>query len=173
MKPTAIILILAVAVASAMAGFYVSRSVVHGQHSVDAADTTPAFDLATLDGARVSNSNLEGRRVLINFWATWCAPCRREMPALMEAYDALDPRSATIVGIAVDEELSVRDFISEMGIDYPILLAGDLTGTRLIRDFGNPQGLMPFSVVLNEDGDIETVKLGEVTRDEVLELLSL
>ena len=173
MKPTAMILILAVAVASAMAGFYVSRTVVHGQHSVDAADATPAFELAALDGSQVSNEDLRGRRVLINFWATWCAPCRREMPELMEAYDALDPGKATIIGIAVDEDQPVRDFVTEMGIDYPILLAGDLTGTRLIRDFGNTQGLMPFSVVLDEEGNIETVKLGEVTRDEVLELLSL
>ena len=125
----------------------------------------PEFEAADLNDNLRSIREWEGQVLLINFWATWCAPCRREMPDLMALHDELAGQ-ATVIGIALDSPEAVRGYVEELGIDYPVLIADDLAGTRLVRKLGNSNGLLPYSVFVDREGVIRSLKLGELTREQ-------
>jgi peroxiredoxin len=125
-------------------------------------DTAPAFTLKTLAGGADSLSGYKGHPVLINFWATWCPPCRDEMPMLTAAYQA--HREAGLVVIAVDltsQEISkqkVRDFVTEFHMPFPVLL--DEKG-KVFRRYGL-RGL-PGSIFVGADGVVRAVNPGPIT----------
>jgi thiol-disulfide isomerase/thioredoxin len=87
-----------------------------------APETVPAFTLRDLSGAPRSSSEWTDGALLINFWATWCAPCRKEMPLLEQVHAERAARGLTVLGIAIDREDPVRSFVAETGVSYPILL---------------------------------------------------
>jgi peroxiredoxin len=111
----------------------------------------PAFQLTTLDGTTVSSASLRGQVVLVNFWATWCPPCRVEMPGFQRIYEAKRAQGFTILGIATDAAGSrpVFDFLRERRITYPIAMA---TGS-VVRDFGGGT-LLPTSFLIDRQGRI-------------------
>jgi peroxiredoxin len=96
-----------------------------GRVAVDA--PAPAFSLRTLDGERVSLAKLEGRVVLVNFWATWCPPCREEMPGFQAVWEEYEKRGFTVVGISMDVggSAAVQAFVRQNGIGYPVAMADD------------------------------------------------
>ena len=111
----------------------------------------PSFELTTLDGQQLSLASLRGKVVLVNFWATWCPPCRIEMPGFQRVYEAKRDKGFTIVGISTDAVGSgaVADFVRERGITYPIAMA---TGA-VVQDFGGARTL-PTSFLIDRDGRI-------------------
>jgi thiol-disulfide isomerase/thioredoxin len=116
----------------------------------------------------VSAGDFDGRVVLVNFWATWCAPCREEMPMLNEVYRSLAPRGLDVVGIALDDVARAREFAERLGIDYTILVgAGDVMATGLA--YGNQAGLLPYTVLIDRDGVVRWTFLGELKRNALLE----
>lgn len=128
-------------------------------------DFRPGFRHGSLDGQWVSADDFDGQLMLVNFWATWCAPCRREMPLLQEASQAHADQLA-VIGIAIDDPGPVRDFVNELGISYPILVgAGDVMSTQ--RAWGNSAGALPYTVLVDRDGIIRWQHLGEVTAEEL------
>lgn len=133
-------------------------------------DVRPGFEHGNLDGRAVSVDEFDGRVLLTNFWATWCAPCRREMPVLQEASERHGDELA-VVGIAMDEIEPVRAFIEELGIGYTILVgSADVMETQ--RAWGNSAGALPYTVLVDEDGIIRWQHYGEVTADELDEVLA-
>ena len=112
-------------------------------------------------GGELAFAELRGRPLLINFWATWCPPCVVEMPLL--AQFARQHRGAgwQVVGIAVDREQPVREFIAARRIDFPIALAGN-DGLALSRSLGNSAGGLPFSIALARSGREAARKLGSL-----------
>lgn len=127
----------------------------------------PPFTLGAADGRRVSAEDFDGQVMLINFWATWCAPCRDEMPMLNEVQAELGPAGLAIVGIALDDVARARGFAAELGIDYTILLgAGDVMTTSLA--YGNQAGLLPYTVLVDREGVVRWVYLGELKRDTLV-----
>jgi thiol-disulfide isomerase/thioredoxin len=118
------------------------------------------FQLPTLDGSSASRSNWSGRVQVINFWAPWCAPCRREIPVLQALRQEFGSARVEVLGIALDEADSVRRFVGDMGIDYPVLLAsmGDFA---LMRAYGNDRDALPFTVIVDAAGRVHRRKLGE------------
>src|SRR5688500_16142451 len=110
-------------------------------------------------GERRRLGEWQGRVLVCNFWATWCAPCREEMPLL----DALQARHAKngvqVVGIALDNVANVGEFLKSTHIAYPLLIAG-ATGIELMRRLGNSAGGLPFTVVLDRRGRVAERKLG-------------
>lgn len=132
-------------------------------------DHRPGFRHGNLDGAWVEADDFDGQPMLVNFWATWCAPCRREMPLLQETAEERD--DLTVVGIAIDNPAAVRDFVENLGITYPILVGeGDVMNTQ--RLWGNAAGALPYTVLVDEGGTIRWQHMGEVTRDELAEVLA-
>lgn len=125
-----------------------------------------SIPLSELDGRQTLLSDWNDNILVINFWAPWCAPCRREIPALLEIQQEFAARGVRILGIAFDGEEQVRSFVAEYGIDYPIFIAG----TRVPMynaAFGNPSGSLPFTALLNSDRRIVYRHNGELTAQQL------
>ena len=130
----------------------------------------PDFKLLSNTGDTVTNADFAGKTTLINFWATWCVPCREEMPMLMELHAEYVARGFQVVGIALDEVEQVNRFIDEINISYPILVGeADVMATN--ANFGNVTGVLPYSVLVDKNGIIRWQYAGEVDRDEISELI--
>jgi len=111
-------------------------------------------------------SEWRGQVVVVNFWATWCAPCREEIPMFQAAREFYSNRSFEIVGIAIDSAVKVGEFVDKFKIRYPVLLA-DAGGLSLMRQLGNTVGGLPYTVLLDRKGGIASRKLGPLHRPEL------
>jgi thiol-disulfide isomerase/thioredoxin len=104
----------------------------------------------------------QGKVLVLNFWATWCAPCREEMPAFARLRSRWAARNVEFVGLANDDPAKVERFARELGIDYPLLTGGPDVD-ELARRLGDAQGLLPFTVVLDPGGAVLAQKVGAYT----------
>jgi peroxiredoxin len=127
-------------------------------------DTLPDITLANKDGKPTKLSSFAGRPLMVNFWATWCAPCRREIPLLNKIRAERQAQNAEIVGIAVDFRDKVVEFTKETRLDYPLLI-GEEDGLAAAEAFGMGMGF-PFSVFVDNQNRILTIKVGELHEDE-------
>jgi cytochrome c biogenesis protein CcmG, thiol:disulfide interchange protein DsbE len=120
-------------------------------------EPAPAFQLATLDGQGISLDELRGKVVLINFWASWCPPCRVEMPGFERVFRERAGDGFVIVGIATDThaERAIREFIADHDITYPIALAS----AQVIRDYGGASRL-PESFLVDREGRVRHRVIG-------------
>jgi thiol-disulfide isomerase/thioredoxin len=107
-----------------------------------------------------------GRPLVCNFWATWCAPCREEIPLLGAAQQQFSPDSLQVVGIAIDNAANVRQFVALFKIPYPVLLAG-AEAIALMEELGNPSGALPFTVLVDRQGRLVDRRLGAYSEAEL------
>lgn len=105
----------------------------------------------------------QGQVLVVNFWATWCAPCREEMPMFVEARHAYAPKGVEFVGIGIDSAAKVQDFARTYRIGYPLLVA-DSSAVDLMRTLGNLAGALPYTVVLDRSGSVVHRHLGALDR---------
>lgn len=105
----------------------------------------------------------QGQVLVVNFWATWCAPCREEMPMFVEARRAYAPKGVEFVGIGIDSAGKMQEFARTYGIGYPLLVA-DSGAIDLMRDLGNRAGALPYTVVLDRSGSVVHRHLGALDR---------
>ena len=117
-------------------------------------------------GESLPLAQFKGQPLLLNFWASWCAPCVREMPALEQFHQSWRGQGWQVLGLAIDGPAAVRDFLGRVKVSFPIGLAG-LEGTALLRKLGNLQGGLPFTVLVSAQGAVIQRKLGEITPDEL------
>jgi thiol-disulfide isomerase/thioredoxin len=141
------------------------------QRSDPKAGALASVRFADLHGKTRTLSEWQGKVVVVNFWATWCAPCLEEIPLLMTLRRAQAARGVEIVGIAVDQAAKVGEFAAKLRIDYPILLA-DAGGLDLIRSLGNKSGGLPFTVFLDRAGSVTRTKLGILKQPELDSVLA-
>jgi len=125
-----------------------------------------ALQLDRPEGGTLTLADFRGKPLLLNFWATWCPPCVREMPALDRFHQAFGPKGWQVVGLAIDGPTPVRQFLARVKVGFPIGLAG-LDGTGLVQRLGNPAGGLPFSVLIDARGQVMQRKLGETSFDEL------
>ncbi|HTU67799.1 MAG TPA: TlpA disulfide reductase family protein [Steroidobacteraceae bacterium] len=127
-------------------------------------DTLPDITLAGLDGKPTKLASFAGRPLMLNFWATWCAPCRREIPLLNKIREQRKGQNAEIVGVAVDFRDDVLAYVKKTPISYPLLM-GEEDGLAAAEAFGMGMAF-PFSVFVDSQNRVLTIKVGELHEDE-------
>jgi peroxiredoxin len=130
----------------------------------------PDFSMMDLDGKLRDIKEWDGKIVLLNFWATWCAPCMKEIPDLIELQNRYGQQGLQVIGIAVDNEEAVREFTEKSGINYPVM-ASEMAG-ELSSLYGNQIGGLPFTAVINRNGEITGTITGVLDIPKAEEILS-
>ncbi len=121
------------------------------------------FSLLDLNGERRYLSEWKGKLIAINFWATWCAPCREEIPAFVELQEKYATQGLQFIGIALQQADEVRDFIEEYNVNYPSLVGGDEV-IKVASQLGNNIGAMPYTVIINSEGKITFTRRGPLSK---------
>lgn len=158
-----------VAAAAAAAGFVAGPKLL--EFWGDDTDALRAAEFKDLAGNPRRLDKWQGKILVLNFWATWCAPCLEEIPMLIVMREKYSSFGVEIVGIAVDLAAKVADFSKSMKICYPVLLAG-AGGLNLMRTLGNKAGGLPYTVFLDRRGVLVSRKLGALKGPELESILS-
>ncbi|MFP4607198.1 MAG: TlpA family protein disulfide reductase [Thiohalospira sp.] len=167
----ALIVILIALLAIVGGGYYLLADPPGEEPSTSAkGESRPAFSLPDLDDEERAIRDWDGEVVLLNFWASWCPPCRREIPAFIEVQEEFGDQGLQIIGVAIDDRQAVVDFLDPMDVNYPILLAGE-EGISLAEDYGNRMGTLPYTVLIDRDGEIVERWREELSREDVAEAI--
>ncbi len=158
-------LVVAIMLIAAAAGY--------GLHAIQrggGAVALSGFEFDDLEGRPRRLGEWQGKPVLINFWATWCPPCREEIPLFIEAQQRLGDRGLHVVGIAIDQAEAVVRYRDTTGIGYPLLLGG-AAGMEAMARLGNSRGALPYTVAIDGSGRVVATKLGAYQPAELEKLL--
>ncbi len=131
----------------------------------------PDFTLQDMEGRPYKSNHWTGQLLVLNFWATWCPPCRKEIPDFMVLQEELGGKGLQFVGIAIDEPDKVRAFAADMRINYPILI-GDVEEIAMSRQLGNRFQGLPFSVLFDRQGKVIHVQSGELPAQTIRDKIS-
>ena len=160
---------LALVAAGAMAlaaGIWLARPVPPGPQQVGEAATLLGVALPDLDGREQALRQWQGKVLVVNFWATWCAPCREEMPAFVKMQHARGAEGLQFVGIGIDDAAKLRQFAEEIGLNYPALVGG-YGALELSKTLGNTLLALPFTVIVDRGGRIVHTQLGPLKPDKL------
>ena len=148
--------------------FVVSSSCTSEPPRGDDPQKAPNFALATADGKTVELEELKGRVVVINFWATWCSPCRAEIPGMLEVYEKYKGDGLEIVGISLDRGgwKTVAPFVERMGINYPVVLGGG----EVVRKYGGVQAI-PTTFIVDKGGYVVNGHMGYLSKEDLEEMV--
>jgi len=166
-------LILTVVLATGLAGFHFSqRHGASGKVQVDsnALEKLWLLELPDTGGKSQRFSQWHGKVLVVNFWATWCPPCKREIPGFARLSEKYAANGVHFVGIGVDDADKVRDFAGKTGIPYPILI-GDMDLFRLSEDLGNPAQALPFTLILDRQGKVAFIREGMLDEESLEKVL--
>ena len=151
---------------AAAAGYFVNAwrigTIATAPAQTDIAATILGSTLQTMEGKLQTLAAWRGRVLVINYWATWCAPCREEIPLFVRLQQEYAAKGVQFIGIAVDQPDKVRDFAREFNINYPLLIAG-LDAVELSRKAGNKAGVLPYTLVLDRSGKIAASLVGGIS----------
>ena len=142
-------------------------------YSSPAPETAPPLAkivLPDLSDTPRSLADWSGKKRVINFWATWCPPCRKEIPALIALQKNLAYDDVQVISIAIEDKKSVQSFLENYPVNFPVLIAGD-DGIALSKEMGNHVNAVPFTVFVNENGIIQKSHAGEISLLELQELI--
>ena len=126
--------------------------------------TAPDFSLPDLEGNNHNLSEWKGKVMVLNFWATWCPPCRKETPLFVELQEQYGAKGLQFIGVAIDTKDKVQDFMDTFGVNYPMLIGAN-DAVKISESYGNRLGGLPFTVVIDRNGQINYVRQGEFTRE--------
>jgi len=128
------------------------------------------FSLPDLAGTSHSISEWQGKILIINFWATWCPPCLKEIPEFIELQSEYAQQNVQFIGIAIDDAQLVDDYLSFTDINYPILIASS-EDRQLSQKLGNSINAIPFTIIVNQQSQIIFAHPGELSKQRIRELL--
>jgi peroxiredoxin len=150
-----------VVLGSAIRYFFLNTSSEPGQQY-----PTSALFAATLPNEKNEQTPLkqyQGKTVILNFWATWCEPCREEMPELSALHLELASKNGMVLGIAIDDVPTINEFAKEIKVSYP-LLSAEVEGMDIASALGNSKGVLPYTVIIQPDGTVHDVFFGRISK---------
>lgn len=150
------------AVLAGASGIYLGRGSLTSPLAGSATQRLMLASLSDPNGKSQMMSQWRGNVLVVNFWATWCAPCREEIPALIKVKHKYASNGVQFIGIAIDDVSKVREYAEEMQIDYVMLIGGKET-LDVTKDLGNRGGVLPFTLVLDRAGKVVFVHTGALT----------
>lgn len=124
----------------------------------------PAFQLPDTNDVLHDSQEWSGKVRVLNFWATWCPPCRAETPAFVALQEQYAAKGVQFVGIAIDDKDKVQDFMDTYGVNYPMLI-GEQNAIEIAKAYGNRFGALPYTVIVDRNGTIHLVQRGELKRE--------
>ena len=164
-------LLVGVGLAALVLGFWVAIALrAPSGPAADAASRAQQLTLSDLEGRPRSLGEWSGKVQVVNFWATWCPPCREEIPLLISAQKRFADGGIQVIGIAIDKPAEVTSYRKAHEINYP-LLVDDAVALKMMELFGNHSGSLPFTVVLDRDNRVVSRKLGAFRGEELDQLL--
>jgi thiol-disulfide isomerase/thioredoxin len=125
----------------------------------------PEFALPDLDGTLHNVKEWDGKVLAINFWATWCPPCRKEIPEFVALQEKYGTRGLQFLGVALEQVEPVRAFVQEHGMNYPVL-AGEMEVIAVAESYGNNVGALPYTVIVGRDGRVAFVHAGPLSTEK-------
>lgn len=128
-------------------------------------NTAPLFTASLIDtqGAKQNLSQYQGKIIVLNFWATWCPPCREEMPELSQLHQEFQNKNVVVLGLAMDELALVKDFLQSSPVNYPIFITEN-ESMELGTELGNDKGVLPYTIIINADGNIIKTFFGRISK---------
>jgi thiol-disulfide isomerase/thioredoxin len=145
--------------------YFAYNPVVSSSSVSNAAINSNQFFSSTLIDTNNVKTNLEqyrGKIIVLNFWATWCPPCREEMPELSQLQTAYKNKNVVVLGVAIDELAAVNEYLQTSPVTYPILLSENESMDLAIQ-LGNAQAVLPYTVIIDADGNVIDTFLGRIT----------
>ena len=142
------------------------------QEPQDQTIVMPEFSLENINGEMISIEEYKGKKTLINFWATWCRPCRKEMPMLNGVYLSEDPSEFSVVGVAIDKPEKVAQFVAELGIDFPIMI-GQSDAYDIMKELGNEALTLPYTILIDDKDEVIWSKNTELKHSDMDEVLNI
>jgi thiol-disulfide isomerase/thioredoxin len=132
----------------------------------------PPLKLASMaDGKPRDISEWDGKILVVNFWATWCPPCRKEMPMFVKMQEQYRQQGLQFIGVAIDDRDKVQDFMDTVGVNYPMLI-GAQDAIDAAKAYGDRFGALPYSVIIDRDGVIRHIQRGELHEETLLQVLN-
>ena len=123
------------------------------------------FELEGLDGKKHRLDEWKGKVIILNFWASWCAPCQYEIQDLVKLQKGYGEKGLQVIGIGIDEARKLANVKRTLEINYPVLVADPIRSTRLLSRWGNDRQIVPYTVVIDRDGTIRYIHRGQLTPD--------
>jgi len=122
-----------------------------------------AAKLPDISGTMQDLGQYQHKIIIVNFWATWCSPCREEMPELIALQQSYRDKNVVVLGIALDEPAQVAQYLKDTPVNYPIV-AAETAGSMLSEQLGNDKGVLPYTVIIDADGKIVSTHFGRITK---------
>ena len=169
-KLTRASMLLVVSIVALTGGYFAHLWLVEPESHNDPAGVLLAASLPDLAGRQQALTQWQGKVIIVNFWATWCPPCLREIPEFVRVQERLGSRGVQFVGIAIDDKAKVASFVASHKINYPVLIA-EAEGITLARAAGNRLGGLPFTVIIDRQGKTAKVELGTLDEKKLNPLL--
>ena len=160
----------AVALLAMVGGYLVHLWMSDARPRRDPAEVLLAATLTDLAGKPQPISQWRGRVLVVNFWATWCPPCLKEIPEFIRFQERYGAKGLQFVGLAIDSPARVAGFVGQQGVNYPVLMA-EAEGLELSREAGNRLGALPFTVVIDRQGRTALVELGVLDEAKLASLV--